>query len=396
MPIVGHSPPSAFLDIVFPGSTSVNGSQDRRGLADLGQRRLLAVPAVGTARMYLPEEPRLAGPALRRARRSTNRRDEWTTRVAVALLHSGAGRFLQSHVHARRSDADVESVLGSWFGRPVRVAVFLGPPRANRKPVLQVIADDGELLGVAKVAVNSLTERLVRHEAAWLQRLGTRPLTHVEVPRLLTVTDVGERAVVVQSPLDITSGPADPPDTVLREGLLAIAHMDGVERRTVGSSLHARSLHEALGGLGEETAALASQALADVAELTLPYGAWHGDLAPWNLSHTKGRLQVWDWERTATGVPLGLDALHYRFMPRLKSGEDVAASGVELLASAPEVLAGWGHEDRRSAHAVALLYLLDVATRFAGDGQAGTGVRAGEVGAWTTPALRHWPGLVRG
>ena len=43
----------------------------------------------------------------------------------------------------------------------------------------------------------------------------------------------------------------------------------------------------------------------------LPLGAWHGDWTPWNMSRRRGRLQLWDWERFETGVPLGLDRCHY-------------------------------------------------------------------------------------
>ena len=43
----------------------------------------------------------------------------------------------------------------------------------------------------------------------------------------------------------------------------------------------------------------------------LAFGAWHGDWTPWNMASTAGGLLVWDWERFATGVPVGFDALHY-------------------------------------------------------------------------------------
>ena len=39
-------------------------------------------------------------------------------------------------------------------------------------------------------------------------------------------------------------------------------------------------------------------------------GAWHGDWTPWNMSRRRNRLQLWDWERFETGVPLGMDRCH--------------------------------------------------------------------------------------
>ena len=44
-----------------------------------------------------------------------------------------------------------------------------------------------------------------------------------------------------------------------------------------------------------------------------PFGSWHGDWMPWNLLRSGTDLWVWDWERSASGVPVGLDAAHFRF-----------------------------------------------------------------------------------
>ena len=52
------------------------------------------------------------------------------------------------------------------------VSLHLGPARANRKPVLQLIAPDGETLGFAKLGIGPLTRRLVRAETTALSALG--------------------------------------------------------------------------------------------------------------------------------------------------------------------------------------------------------------------------------
>ena len=49
------------------------------------------------------------------------------------------------------------------------------------------------------------------------------------------------------------------------------------------------------------------------------YGAWHGDWAPWNMANLADALLVWDWERFATGVPLGFDAVHHELQKRIQS-----------------------------------------------------------------------------
>ena len=63
--------------------------------------------------------------------------------------------------------------LREIFGRrDLELAVILGVPRLNRKPVLQVLASDGTVVGYVKAAWNDLTAALVRNEARVLADLG--------------------------------------------------------------------------------------------------------------------------------------------------------------------------------------------------------------------------------
>jgi hypothetical protein len=50
-----------------------------------------------------------------------------------------------------------------------------------------------------------------------------------------------------------------------------------------------------------------------VSNAIVPFGAWHGDFGPWNMSRSKGGLSIWDWERSSSIVPLGFDVLHFGF-----------------------------------------------------------------------------------
>ncbi|MDQ4037768.1 MAG: hypothetical protein M3313_05335, partial [Actinomycetota bacterium] len=43
----------------------------------------------------------------------------------------------------------------------------------------------------------------------------------------------------------------------------------------------------------------------------LDFAAWHGDWSPWNMAWRGRRVQLWDWERFESGVPVGMDRTHY-------------------------------------------------------------------------------------
>ena len=104
-------------------------------------------------------------------------------------------------------DSDVAAYLNAALGRDVLVSLRIGPPRANRKPVLQLLAADGGLAGFAKIGVTELTRDLVRAEAAALALLGAARLDHLAVPRLIHHGQWRGHEVLVQAGLS-GSGPA--------------------------------------------------------------------------------------------------------------------------------------------------------------------------------------------
>ena len=121
------------------------------------------------------------------------------------------------------------------------------------------------------------------------------------------------------------------------------------------------------------------------AELT--YGAWHGDWSPWNMASTRSGLLVWDWERFATGVPLGFDALHYWLQTEVRPGgrepREVAAECAERAAELIGPLGGEVAQPRLTA----TLYLAELATRYLVDRQDEAGARLGTTGTWLIPAI---------
>src|SRR5262249_56428399 len=83
----------------------------------------------------------------------------------------------------------------------------------------------------------------------------------------------------------------------------------------------------ATAGPGPDRAAV-SAALAAITRragmAALAFGCWHGDWTPWNMSGTPAGLTVWDWERFATSVPAGFDALHFRLHAEVLGGRHPA------------------------------------------------------------------------
>jgi hypothetical protein len=197
------------------------------------------------------------------------------------------------------------------------VAVYVGLPRGNRKPVLLVCDPDGTLLAVAKLGVTALSSRLIRNEAAALTRLAAAPLKSVTTPGVLFAGEWGTVPLLVQSALPEFG--SEPPDLAKRRERAAveISRIGGVEVQRLASSPVLDALDQRIAALIDSPERdLASRTLSrlrDTApDVDLRVGSWHGDWTPWNLAPSADRgMLVWDWERFAAGVPVGYDALHY-------------------------------------------------------------------------------------
>ncbi len=305
--------------------------------------------------------------------------------AAVALRSGGLGWVLHRRGLVLRAgtrtggQADrpaLHAYLADALDEPdLTLAVSLGPPRPNRKPVVQLLRPDGAAVGYAKVGWNDLTRRLVRNEAAVLRRLErARPATF-QPPRLLHHGSWQGLDVTVGSPLPQRPWRhgrwrhgrwrhgrvgALPPAAVSRE----IAALGGIARHRLGTSPYWQGLRARLHAVGDPrtaavTAALAGELDASAATTELAFGTWHGDWTPQNTLTEPGRLYVWDWERCGDGVPVGFDTVHFHFQAALLRGRQPAAEAAQAsLRAARPHLAELG-QDPGAADLLLTLYLLE-------------------------------------
>lgn len=206
-------------------------------------------------------------------------------------------------------------------GQDVRTAIGIGGPGPYRKPVLQALTADGAVLGYVKLGWNDVTRRLVRNEARALAAWMEKPSELLGVPRLLHHGQWRDLAVTIASPLPPAvrryKSQAPPPLDVVR----AIAELYGTTESSLVESGYWQRLGERLSvslaanprETGEGLSGLIEGLERRYGNERLTFGAWHGDMAPWNLAWVDHRLFVWDWEHSAEGVPLGFDLLHFQF-----------------------------------------------------------------------------------
>src|SRR6266496_36574 len=175
------SPATVTLGGTVPGRTGTPGQrrgQEREFILLLGSSRpRLLIPAAaapGAAAVRGYGEPGSAGARLGARALS----------LAMASGIGGAVLRRRIRVSAPAGADTIESFLRSTLGADVLVSLYLGPARANRKPVLQLLSPQGQPAGFAKIGTSPLTRALVQAECDALIRLGRAGLSGVTVPEM--------------------------------------------------------------------------------------------------------------------------------------------------------------------------------------------------------------------
>jgi Phosphotransferase enzyme family len=373
------------LTLLYPGSPSAGGEL----IAEY-----LVVPDTRRPRLLVPAgSRRVAAAAVRRYAEPQSRAARVKRAAVVAALRTGASRLLlRDRVRVTGPAGDsIDAYLRAALGRELALSIHIGPARANRKPVLQLISPDGETFGFGKLGTGPLTQRLVRAETNALTALGTLGLTRLTVPRVLHAGGWRGLPVLVQSALPVWLPRAPLTPRRLTAAMLDIAGCCGFTAGPLVGGAYWAELRGRLGAVadrpeGGALAAAAERLAARAGDTPLRYGAWHGDWSPWNMASLADTLLVWDWERFCTGVPVGFDAVHHELQRRIQSTPDAASAVEATVRGCGALLAPFGVEPG-ARELTALLYLVDLAVRYLTDRQAEAGARLGVLGTWLLPVL---------
>jgi hypothetical protein len=377
--------------LLWPAPDAVRVARRVRRRPD-GEAFLL-VPGAADPRLVLPAGRVVAAAAVRRYSVSRSRGALARAAVLSAALRTGFGPLLlRDRLVVRRPAGSLVGHLESALRRPLQVSLHLGPPRANRKPVLQLLDPVGEPIGFAKLGINPLTRALVEAEHAALRSLSGIELAVTVVPEVLYHGSWGatDTAVLVQSALPVWEGRRTIPPAIRLAAMREVAAHAGVQHASPTRTPWWRGLADRVDRIADqEVRTLLRCALDGPPDggPALPFGAWHGDWTPWNMTVRRGRALVWDWERFAVGVPVGFDLVHYALQEALW-GRDTDLRGATSATTArlPQLLAPFGLTSDQ-AYRVGALYLVEIATRYLGDGQAAAGARLGRLDRWLLPVL---------
>ena len=282
----------------------------------------------------------------------------------------GADRVLVRAPGPQSDDDTLERFIEGVVGTPVDLGVAIGPAlRPNRKPVLQVVDRRGRIVAFAKIGWNDHTRALIAAEAAALTHLAGCSLSFA-IPRLIHHGTWQERGVLIVSPGPtsvIRRSHRNQPPPLRAE--LDVARSGHGDERPLASSPYMTDLVARIKAplVTRSTAdgllAAAERLMARDGDRATPFGAWHGDWAPWNMIRSRQGLFVMDWERYGGPVPVGFDHLHLRFQLVHQVGKRPVTEAGERAIEALGAAAGSLGLDPSGASTLFALYLIERALR---------------------------------
>lgn len=370
--------------------------------ADLRPTRLadrtaqyLAVPSAADPRFLLPRDRRSADAVLEHFRNGGNASARRRVLLLRTALRTTGGWPLAGGLRVGGTCGDsIETWVSEAVGCETTLGIQLGPRRANRKPILQVLDEDDRPLAVGKVGSGRLTHALVEAEGAALGILADAALPGLRTPRLLHRGEFHGASVVLMTHLPLRHATSGVDDGRRTRAMVGLARGLGTRWVLPEKAPFVERLGERAASVTHpaiRAACLRWHELLVAAREPWELGCWHGDWTNWNMAALGPELLVWDWERFAVDVPLGWDALHHDLRLDIEDRDPVPDVARRLVERSARVLAPFG-VDSRTAPFVAGAYLVELALRYTLDGQRDAGGRSARVEEWVLPVLEDIDG----
>ncbi len=358
----GHPQPSL---VRATGQTPAGSARDWWVVPSPDQPRLLVpVGSAAAERMLV----RHGGSTLVRAGR---RVVGWTVRngalTAAPLVRVRVPRSVEPAPTAEDDCRSVEELAALVLDRAVTSGALLGPPRVNRKPVVQIFDATGLTCSFIKVGVDTLTRNLVQREAAVLTQLASARLSIVEAPQVQYAGPMRQLGVLALAPLTAAHTPAGGAAPVPVAAMAELAGSHGSYVAPLASSPFWTRLTSSAAELEPATQTRVQAVLGAIGarwgSVAVTFGSWHGDWAPWNMAWSGSRLQLWDWERFACDVPWGFDAVHYLAQPVRHLAAAADSGEATFLTEAAVLLSQLNPPGPLDPQVVLVVYLVEIALR---------------------------------
>lgn len=354
----------------------------------------LLLPSASKATLLVPTGPRRAtAAALGNYKSPSTRAGRMQARMLRGIGRTGLASLAPSRAVVSATSG-AESLMGhisELLGEELVAGIHLGPPRANQKPIIQVLRPSGETVAFAKVGINDLTNERVSVEAEAIAELSRTSFSHLVVPELLHHGRWRGCSFVLLAPVQTWTASGIDGDARAR-AMQELSLKDSATQRLSSLAWWSRTHHR----LAEHEHALEARDLTQMmsraeeqwGDVQVRVGWNHGDWTPWNMSTDGSQSIVWDWERFSCDIPVGFDALHYAFQSGVRLEGLSPRTSLDHLTDRSGRIVVQNGAPAEQGHMLLALYLFGLGERFITDGQERAGAKKGPLTAWLLPGLR--------
>ena len=226
--------------------------------------------------------------------------------------------------------SDLPHLGEAFYGRIASMAFFTGTDGPHRKTTIQLMDNDGAILGYCKMSRKSHIRPYLRNEADMLSHVANLELRSANIPNVLEFRDDASITFLVTNSLKTEQSKIK--KRLGREHLFFL-HEISVKTADIGAT-------QVFKALSDWTLEFQSRLSVDwvrrfqegcailrCQHTSIPVSLAHGDFTPWNTYLQSKRLYVFDWEYAHYGYPQGYDHLHFI----------LATAGTDL-AMAPKIV----------------------------------------------------------
>jgi hypothetical protein len=361
-----------------------------------GSQTYVVIPSARKPKLLVPSRPRrVASAAIRNFKTASSPREQTMINALAVAARVGLGDALPDRIRIDYEPGEtsngIDAALSGVLGEQVWVSLYISPARAVRKPLLQVIDAHGRTRAFAKLGIDEFTRTLVHDEATAVRFLAAQDWAVLRVPTVLHAGSWQGNELLVQSAFARGATPdVDSPE--LHVAMRELAAVCGLASGRLGTSTYWAQLTGRISALKSSEHDPLLHRLVGAIERTggaveLDFGASHGDWAPWNMTMANGRLLAWDWEKFESGVPVGLDAVHFTVQGEVVlGGVAPAAAFGAALHNAHRLLSPVAVRPP-ARRLVVFLYALHIVVRYLEDGELSAGAgRMSRLSTWL-PAL---------
>lgn len=235
--------------------------------------------------------------------------------AAGLASHLGLGSLaFRATVHVAVGPGPVQA---AFPGVALRYAFFTGTDTPHRKIAVQVMGEDGAVLGYLKAGRSAGARTLLDAEAARLREVAALQLAKAETPRVLAQGRAGEVGYLLTDGFKTRAARTALTLEPAHLAFLVELRERSVEPGTAGSDWLLPRWRSTLDGISShltlEWRNRLQRAFASVARLgVLPdRHLAHGDFTPWNCYLERAKLHVFDWEYASRNAPPAYDLAHF-------------------------------------------------------------------------------------